>query len=113
MVGWVDGDKIAGLRNQQGLGLRELATKAQVDHSVISRLERNLQEDCMVSVVVAIASALGVAVDDLLRDGQQATNRKLIPEFQAVSNDFAQHPPKIQRQAAGILRGFLSTLDEV
>lgn len=112
MVGWVNGDKIAELRRQQGLGLRELALKAQVDHSVISRLERNLQQDCMLSVIVAIALALGVAVDDLLRHGQQATNRKLTPEFQAIINELAEQPPKIQRQSAGILRGYLLTLDE-
>ena len=113
MDSWVDGEKVAELRNQQGLGLRELAAKAGVDHSVVSRLERNIQKDCMLSAVAAIASALGVTIDDLLRNGQSAKNERLIPEFQAVINEFTQQPPKIQHQAAGILNGFLSTLNEV
>ena len=111
-MGWIDGNKIAKLRNQQGLALRELAVKAQVDHSVISRLERNLQDDCMVSAVVSIALALGVTVDDLLTDSQQATNSRLTPEFQAVSNELAQQSAKVQRQAAHILRGYIASLDE-
>lgn len=93
----VDGEKVAALRTQQKIGLRELAIKAGVDHSVISRLERNIQKDCMLSAVMAIASALGVTVDDLLRDGQRAKDESLTPEFQAVINDFAQQPPTIQR----------------
>jgi transcriptional regulator with XRE-family HTH domain len=108
----VDGDKLAELRKQQGLGLRELAAKAGIDHSVISRLERNLQEDCMSSSAVSIASVLGVTVDEVLQLSQQVINRKIVPELQAINNELARYSPKIQRQAAGILRGYLLTLND-
>lgn len=111
MESWVDGGKIAELRKQQGLGIRELASKAHIDHSILSRLERDLQEDCKLSIIASIASVLGVKVDDLLRHGQRTTNHSLVPELQAVNNELAKRSTEIQQQAAGILRGYLSTLD--
>jgi transcriptional regulator with XRE-family HTH domain len=107
----INGARIAELRGQRGLGQRELAAAAQIDHSVISRLERNLQDDCMVSALFAIASILGVPVDDLLHHGQQAVTLNLAPELQAAINQLGQRSPVIQRQAAGILNGYISTLE--
>src|SRR5258708_38169293 len=80
-VSIVNGDKIAELRRQRGWGQRDLAAEAQIDPSVISRLERNLQDDCMLSIVIAIAEALGVTVDELLSKGQHATYLGLAPEL--------------------------------
>jgi|SRR5579859_5860528 len=113
VVNVVNGEKLAQLRQKREWGQRELAAAAKVDPSVISRLERNLQEDCMLSIVVAIAEALGVMVDDLLMNGQQATNARLHPELQAAINRLTQQPVRNQRQAAGILEGYLLALDRI
>lgn len=110
VVALVNGEKIAELRQQRGWGQRDLATIAEVDPSVISRLERNLQDDCMLSVVVALAATLGVTIDELLAQGQQTNFTRLVPELQSEVNQLAQKPIEIQRQAAGILHGYLSTL---
>ncbi len=109
----VDGKRVAELRQQHGWGQRDLAEAGQIDPSVVSRLERNLQDDCMLSIVVAIASALGVTVDELLMQGQHATYLGLTPELQSATNQLAHQSPAIQRQAAGILRGYLSTLENL
>lgn len=106
----INGEKITLLRKQKGLDQRDLANAAGVDPSVISRLERNLQDDCMLSVIVHIAEALNVPVDELLIAGQSAIQKDLHPEFQAVIGVLAHFPPMIQQQAAGILRGYVSTL---
>jgi transcriptional regulator with XRE-family HTH domain len=108
----INGAKIAELREQKGWGQRELATAAKIDHSVISRLERNLQSDCMVSALSAIAFVLGVSIDELLYEGQQSTYIQLVPKLQAVVNELSRKDANIQRQAAGILTGYLSTLDD-
>ena len=108
----LNGEKLAELRRLRGLGQRQLAEIAKVDASVISRLERNLQTDCMVSILMAISSVLGVTTDELLRNSQQTSNQSLVPELQAVNNTLSRQPEKTQRQAAGILRGYLSTLSE-
>jgi len=64
----------------------------------------------MLSVTLAVASAR-VAADKLLIDGQQSTYLGLEQELQAVIKLLAQKALHIQRQAAGILRGYLSTLN--
>lgn len=107
----LSGNQIKGLREQRGWEQRELATVAQVHPSVVSRLERNLQEDVKLSVVVAIASALGVTVDSLLpAEGRARSVEALAPELQSIVSQLAIQTVDVQLQAAGILRGYLSTL---
>lgn len=107
----LDGQKIAQMRQQRGWDQYELAKQAGVHPSVISRLERGVQEDARLSVVLAIADALGITVDELLsRTAVEDVVQTMVPELQVILVELQKQPAVIQQQAAGILRGFLSTL---
>ena len=102
--------KIKNLREHRGWDQYELADVAKVNASVISRLERGLQTDFKLSVIVAIAQALGVSVDELLANSENPkTEQQFIPELEAVLADIRLHPASLQKQAAGVLRGLLSS----
>lgn len=60
---------LLGLRQAQGLSLDELSRKAGVSKSMLSQIERN-QANPTVAVVWRLATALGVDVGELLRDGR-------------------------------------------
>jgi XRE family transcriptional regulator, regulator of sulfur utilization len=65
------GVTLLGLRQAQGLSLDELSRKAGVSKSMLSQIERN-QANPTVAVVWRLATALGVDVGELLRDGRSA-----------------------------------------
>jgi transcriptional regulator with XRE-family HTH domain len=105
--------KIVELREHRGWDQYELAKAANVHASVISRLERSLQKDFKLSVVLSIATALGVTVNEIIQTtNQNETNQQsLLPELQEMFDRLSLKTAVIQRQAAGILRGYLSTID--
>ncbi len=105
----LNGVLIRQIRAQQGWDQKSLAKAANVHPSVISRVERNLQEDVKLSVAIAIANALGGTIDSLLNRETWQPN-ELAPELLAVINQLRQRDEHTQRQAAGILSGYLSTL---
>lgn len=107
----VDGARIANLRKQRGLDQYELAEKAGVAPSVISRLERNLQADYKLSVIVSVARILGVTVDELLIDTD--VEQDMLPEFRAVLDEIRSRDVTTQRLAAGVLRGLLEVSDTI
>jgi transcriptional regulator with XRE-family HTH domain len=108
---------LKSLRELRGWDYQTLATQAKVDRSVISRIERGSQHDLKVSVLVAIARALEVPVDQLIvasnaagaGDGDQ---NQLVAELSVVVSALAPLSPTHQRQVAAILRGYLSILPE-
>jgi transcriptional regulator with XRE-family HTH domain len=109
----INAQKIRELRVQKNWEQKDLAAASSVTASVISRLERGLQNDFKVSVLVNIATALGVPVDALLIPTQEELRvEALIPELQAVLNDLSHQPPKVQRHGASVIRGFLAGLTE-
>ncbi len=110
MVALLDGSRIAKLRKQKGWEQRQLASIAQVDPSVISRLERGIQEDFKLSIVISVASALEVSVDALLSTSLLPKSGQLVAELQSVFKEVGELPIPIQRQIAGMIRGFLSAL---
>lgn len=108
----VNGKKIASLRQNRGWDQKELAAIVGVVPSVISRLESEAQSDYKLSVVARVARALGVSVDSLLDGTQQdSVIQLLIPELQEVIQHVASKSVSAQRQVAGILRGYLSTIE--
>lgn len=107
----VDGELIRQLRERRGWSQRELALAAQVDPSVVSRLERGLQDDVKLSVVVALARVLDVSIDHLVRIYRQKPGT-LIAEMSFVIEQLAQQPIQVQRYAFGILRGLLSIAED-
>lgn len=66
MSALINVDMLRSLRELRGWDQQALATQADVDRSVISRIERGSQRDLKVSVLVALARALEVPVDRLL-----------------------------------------------
>lgn len=105
-------EKITQLRRQRSWNQNDLAHAAGVTAAVISRLERGLQDDFKLSVVAAVASALGVSVDSLLVSRAEVIEPiSLVPELASAVADLSHRPETIQVQAAGILKGYLSTLD--
>jgi transcriptional regulator with XRE-family HTH domain len=111
-VAKVNGKKIAELRKLRSWNQKTLAAKAQVVPSVISRIEMGLQDDFKVSVVAAVASALETSVDSLLNHAYQPNTGEIVVELQEAIVELSHTPKHIQRQAAGIIRGYLATLSE-
>jgi transcriptional regulator with XRE-family HTH domain len=60
------GQRIKMLREKRGLGVRELARKADVKHTTLSQLERGIRADVTTETAKRIARALGVSVDYLI-----------------------------------------------
>jgi transcriptional regulator with XRE-family HTH domain len=108
----INSKKIRALRESRGWDQYELAAIANINRSVVSRLERGLQTDFKLSVIISIATALGVSVNELLSSYIEETKemQALVPDLNIVIEDLRKRPAEIQHQAAGILRGFLSTL---
>lgn len=107
----LDGDCLRETREQLGWSQRQLAGKAGVNSSVISRLERNLQGDVSLTVVVALSRAMNVRVDDLLADREKNSQAaSLHPDWQMVVAQINNLPLPQQGQVAAILKGYLSSL---
>lgn len=109
-MSWINGEKIAALRKQHGLDQLQLAKAADVAQSVISRMERGMQSDYKLSVIVSVARVLGVTVEDLLEQGDN--KGQLDPELQAVISILESRDKRTQRLAARTIRGLLAGLDE-
>jgi transcriptional regulator with XRE-family HTH domain len=62
------GDKVRATRKAAGISQEEVARRAGVSLNVINRLERGVILDPHYSTLRGIASALGVPVEDLLRE---------------------------------------------
>ena len=103
--------KIAELRKQKGWDQQTLANQAGVDPSLISRLERGLQGDFKLSVVVSIAKALEVSVDSILESKYHIKEPIFEPELTVILNQLGKKPGKIQLQVAAMLKGYLNYVD--
>ncbi|VEF49065.1 post-exponential-phase responses transcriptional regulator [Bacillus freudenreichii] len=60
------GEKISELRKEKGLSLTELAHRAQVSKSYLSNIERNLNQNPSINIVMKIADVLGVDFQHLI-----------------------------------------------
>ena len=61
------GDKIKQLRNKQGLTQDELARKADLPYTTLTKIESNVITKPTIQTVMKIAKALGVSLDDLMK----------------------------------------------
>jgi transcriptional regulator with XRE-family HTH domain len=107
VAGIINGELLRQLREQKGWSQRDLSVAAHIDPSVVSRLERGLQSDVKLSVVIPIATALEVSID-LLVGQSRSPHPGLIPELESIMQQFDDESIEIQRYAAGILQGLLS-----
>ncbi|NTV62023.1 MAG: helix-turn-helix transcriptional regulator [Oscillochloris sp.] len=110
----IDGQILRALRERHNWDQSALARHAEVDQSVISRLENGRQSDVKLSVVVALAHALGVRIDTLVISSTPPAEEKplLAGELGAVIDVISSLSQSHQRQVAAILRGYLSAMPE-
>jgi transcriptional regulator with XRE-family HTH domain len=111
-VGILNTSKIIRMRTERGWSQVDLARAANIHPSVVSRLEREIQQDFHMSVIVAIAKALDTSFASLLGDYQIDLDNNLTDELRAVLVILKSKPVSIQRLAAGVLRGLLSVVEE-
>ena len=109
-MGIINNSRIVELRLQKKWEQKQLAQEAGVAQSVISRLEQGLQADFKISVIAAVAKALGVSVDGLLTQPYQPDTGEIVVELREIMVELSHQPKPTQRQAAGIIRGYLTTL---
>ena len=73
--GAVLGARVRVLREERGLSLRELARRAEVQVSDISRLERGLTGQPRLALGIALARALGLTLSELLGEVEASPER--------------------------------------
>ncbi len=61
------GDKIKQLRNKQGLTQDELARKANLPYTTLTKIETNVITKPSIQTVMKIANGLGVSIDNLIK----------------------------------------------
>ncbi|HNV97598.1 MAG TPA: helix-turn-helix transcriptional regulator [Candidatus Paceibacterota bacterium] len=61
------GDKIKQLRHKKGLTQDELARKAELPYTTLTKIESNVITRPTIQTVVKIAKGLGVSIDDLIK----------------------------------------------
>lgn len=105
----LDIQTIRDLRKQKGWEQRDLAQAAGVNPAVISRLERGLQNDFKLSVIVAIALALDVAVDNLITHQYRIHSYQLDPLLLASVNRLSLSGQNKQKTIASIINAFLDS----
>lgn len=107
----IDIDRLIAIRGAKGWDQKQLSDAAGIDRSVISRLERRIQTDCRLSVLVAIATVLEVPIEMLVQQNVSDNEHPLSPELAANLERLKNQSLKIQRHAALILNAFLDGLD--
>jgi XRE family transcriptional regulator of biofilm formation len=65
------GEKIAKFRKQRGYNLSELAELANISKSYLSNIERNLNKNPSLEIIIRVATALNVDIVSLLRTGSE------------------------------------------
>ena len=80
-------DRVKQLREAAGMSQQALAVSAGLSISVITQLEQGQKADPRISTVAALAQALGVTVDELLREEEK-------PAPSAEDMPPAQHKPR-------------------
>jgi len=61
------GNKIKLLRNKQGLTQDELARKADLPYTTLTKIETNVITKPSIQTVMKIAAGLGIGVDGLMK----------------------------------------------
>jgi len=61
------GNKIKQLRNKQGLTQDELARKADLPYTTLTKIETNVITKPSIQTVMKIAKGLGISLDDLMK----------------------------------------------
>ena len=97
------GDMIKNRRLSKGWSKRALAEKAGISHSEVHRIENGERENPSVPILNALADALGVPKDDLLRIAGYKSDDGDIPMIERVFPDLKTE--KQQQTAQKIIDG--------
>jgi transcriptional regulator with XRE-family HTH domain len=108
MTALLNAETLRQLREARRWDQQTLAQSAGVDPSVISRLERGIQEDLRASVLVSLARALHTSVDSLL--AEPLTPGPLTADLSAAVQHLATLSPMQQRQVAALIRAYVETV---
>jgi transcriptional regulator with XRE-family HTH domain len=107
------GDKVRATRKAAGISQEEVARRAGVSLNVINRLERGVILDPHYSTLRGIASALGVPVEDLVREPAlagkaEAPQETGQPEEERSAHDIARAAAR--REFEKDIKGFRRTI---
>ncbi len=104
------GARVRAAREARGLSLRELARRAEVQVSDISRLERGLTGQPRLALAMALARAMGLTLSQLLGEDEAADGAleghsvvELRLALEAISQE-AMRVARIAQSAAASLR---------
>ncbi len=103
----IDGAALRRLREVRGWDQSALARRAGISQSVVSRLERGLQDNLDAAVLIALARTLGIAVDALLVASTQPDQAPLVGELAVIVPELARLPEGDQRRVAAILQAYV------
>lgn len=107
----LDSQKVSRLRREHGWEQKDLAEFADIHPSVISRLERGLQVDFKLSIVLRIARALGTSIDDLLQEPNSTDQQRFVPELNLALERLRFHSSDTQQWVAAMILGFLRAFE--
>lgn len=79
-VGMSLAERLTGFRKLAGLNQKELAKRASVSEATVSRIEAGIITDPRHDMLVALSTALGVTVSDLVGDSE-AGKEEADPDF--------------------------------
>lgn len=65
------GDKVAKIRKRRGYTLSKLAERTNISKSYLSNIERNLNQNPSLQIMLKIADALNVDLITLLKSGEE------------------------------------------
>lgn len=107
----IDVEMLRALRKARGLSQEALASQAGVDRTVVARLERGGQQDMRLSVLVALARALDVSIEKLVKSPQSlnGVTPQLTQELAAALASLDTLDQEAQHQIAAILNAYLTT----
>lgn len=109
MDGVVDGKRLQHLREARGWNKQRLAREAGIHPSVVSRLERDIQNNLDAAVLVALATALNTRVDALLTVPAYEREEPLSPDLAAEVSALGTLSVAQQQHVAAILHAYRTT----
>lgn len=74
-IGLIFGEVLLRQRTAAGISQEELALRADVDRTFVSRLERGIRQPT-ITTMIALAQAMGVTAADLVREVELALRRR-------------------------------------
>jgi transcriptional regulator with XRE-family HTH domain len=108
-VSVISGERVAELRKRRGWSQHELARQAGVTAPVISRMERNLQQDYDFFVILGVARSLGVPIESLLTD-DAPPDAAFVPELQQALRRLERASHDVQKHIGRLIDAYLDAL---